>query len=359
MSPWERRPPLDDGAPLTNARIAAVLAEIADLLDIKGESSFKVGAYRRAADSVARSRGRCRGGLSSRRPSTLRGVGETISERIAELATSGRLAYHEALRAEVPPTLLELLAIPGVGPRTAGEVWRDLGIATLAELEAAARAGALRRIRGISARTEARIVEGIGELQRRPPRRMLMGEAQALAARMVALHRGAAGRHLRHRGGLGPALARDGRRPRRARRDRAPGAVIEALRPAPPSMRVEAGRPRRARPRHAAAARWSAARRHDHATRSGRAATSSTSPARPRTTWPCATVPASGAGRSPSAAWCRSKTRAAPITFANEAELYAFLGLAEIPPELREGRGEIEAAERDAATPGASRGPAR
>jgi DNA polymerase (family 10) len=172
---------------VTNARMAAVLAEIADLLEIRGESPFKVGAYRRAADSVAHSAVDVADALRTGQRLELRGVGSSIAERLAELATTGRLAYHEALREDVPPTLLELLAIPGVGPRTAGEVWRELGIATLADLEAATRAGRLRQLRGMSARTEARIGAAIANLARRPARRMRMGEAQAVAARVVAL----------------------------------------------------------------------------------------------------------------------------------------------------------------------------
>ncbi len=129
-----------------------MLAEIADLLDIKGESSFKVGAYRRAADSVARSGVEVAAAYPGRRSAPAARRRQTHL-RAHRRAGNGRhdLAYLERLREEVPPTLLELLAIPGVGPRTVGEVWRTLGIATLAELETAARDGRLRQVRGISA----------------------------------------------------------------------------------------------------------------------------------------------------------------------------------------------------------------
>ena len=172
---------------LTNSRISAVLAEIADLLDIKGESSFKVGAYRRAADSVARCPVEVAAAYRDGDPPELAGVGKTLSERLEELSRTGRLRYHDRLREEVPPSLMTMLAVPGVGPRTVGEVWRELGIATIAELEAAARAGQLRAIKGLSAKTEARIIAGIGELERRPPRRLLLGEAHAVADQVVAL----------------------------------------------------------------------------------------------------------------------------------------------------------------------------
>ena len=173
--------------PLTNAAIAAVLAEIADLLDIKGESAFKVIAYRRAAESVARSPVEVAVAYRAGDPPPLAGVGKGLAERIAELSLTGEMADYQRLREEVPPTLMAMLAIPGVGPRTVGEVWRELGIATLPELEAAAKAGQLRSIKGISGKTETRIIEGIGELERRPPRRMRMGEAQALGRQVLEL----------------------------------------------------------------------------------------------------------------------------------------------------------------------------
>lgn len=171
----------------SNREIAAALGEIADLLDINGTSSFKVGAYRRAADSVARTSIEVGAAYQDDDPPRLNGVGASISERIAEMATTGSSVYLEALRNELPATLKTLLDVPGVGPRTAGEVWRRLGISTLSELEAAARLGRLRAIKGISARTEASIIEGIGEIERRPPRRMSIREGHDVAAMVVKL----------------------------------------------------------------------------------------------------------------------------------------------------------------------------
>ncbi len=121
MSPRGLRSPLDDSGPLTNSRIAAVLDQIADLLEIKGESSFRVGAYRRAADSVSHSGIEVAAAYRDGERPELRGVGGTISERLAELVANGHIAYHEALRAEVPPTLLEFLAIPGWAPGRPGK----------------------------------------------------------------------------------------------------------------------------------------------------------------------------------------------------------------------------------------------
>lgn len=346
MAPRELRAPLPDGVagPLTNARIAAVLAEIADLLDIKGESSFKVGAYRRAADSVKGSGVEVAAAYTAGDPPRLRGVGGSISDRIEELVSTGQLAYHEALRTEVPPTLLELLAIPGVGPRTVGEVWRTLGIATLPELERAAQGGQLRQIRGISAKTEAHIVAAIGELERRPPRRMLMAEAHGLADRAVALietlpdvvSATTAGSVRRGRETVGDldVLVETER----------PAQVLEALRGLPVIESVEGG------------GRGGA----DRATVRLVGGPQLDLMAMPPGASGSYLVHFTGSAEHNVALRQRARERGwslsergllplddegvVPLTFADEGALYAFLELAEIPPELREGRGEIEAA---------------
>jgi DNA polymerase (family 10) len=321
-----------------------MLDEIADLLDIKGESSFKIGAYRRAAESVARCSVEVAPAYRVGEPPKLRGVGGGISERVSEISRTGQLAYHEALREEVPPSLLSFLAIPGVGPRTAGEIWRTLGIATLPELETAARDGQLRQIRGISAKTEAHIVAGIDELEHRPPRRMRMGEAQALAEQVVA--------YIETLPGVVTAtVAGSVRRFRETAGDldilietEAPGAVLDALSASP---LVEAS---------------------EAPARGGRDRTTLRLIDGPQLD--VMTMPPGESGsylvhftgsaehnvdlrhRARESGWSLSEHGLVPLdddgapatTFATEAALYAFLGLAEISPELREGRGEIEAA---------------
>ena len=340
--------PADPGATLTNARISAVLGEIADLLEIRGESSFKVGAYRRAADSVARSGTDVAQAYREGNPPRLRGVGGSIGERIEELATTGRLAYHEALRAEIPPSLLEILAIPGVGPKTVGEVWRTLGIATLPELERAAREGRLRQMRGISARTEQRIVDAIGELEKRPPKRMRIDEAHAMAERVVALVTAlpsvdsavAAGSVRRWRetvGDLDLLVETDD-----------PAVLLDAMRALPVAEEVETsvrGGSDRSTVRLAdgpqldimAMPPGAGGSYLVHFTGSAEHNVALRHRARER-----------GWSLSERGLVPLDDDAAEPMTFATEAELYAFLDLAEIPPELREGSGEIEAAEGEA-----------
>jgi len=346
MAPRERPAPLDDSTEvvLTNGRLAAVLEEIADLLEIKGGSGYKVAAYRRAADSVAHAGVEVAAAYRAGERPALRGVGDSISERIEELATTGHSGYHQALRGEVPPTLLEFLALPGVGPRTAGEVWRQLGIATLPELERAAREGRLRAVRGISARTEARIVEGVDELGRRPPRRMRLGEAHDLAGRVVTLiealagvrHAVAAGSVRRWRetvGDLDVLVETDD-----------PGGVFERLRSVPAIESAEAGTRDgvdRATVRLAdgpqldlmAMPPGAAGSYLVHFTGSAEHNVGLRHRARER-----------GWTLSEKGLLPLDDPAAEPVTFATEAELYAFLELDEITPELREGRGELEAA---------------
>ncbi len=175
------------GAALTNEAVASLFHEIADVLEITGELSFKVGAYRRAADSIAHSPIDVLEAYRAGSPPRLEGVGKAIDEKLAELAATGRMAYHERLVETVPPSLVTLLRVPGIGPRTAGDLWRSLGIATLDDLELAAREGRLRSVKGISAKTEGRILAVLADLETRPPSRMHMAEARALAERFGAL----------------------------------------------------------------------------------------------------------------------------------------------------------------------------
>ncbi len=188
--PYETRPRFSrgDSVPaLGNADLARVFAEIGDLLELKGEDGFKVAAYRRAADTLAHAAIDVAGAYRAGAPPRLPGVGRAIDEKLAELADTGRLRYHEHLRLEVPPSLVSLLAVPGVGPRTAGDLWRQLGIATLADLGAAARDGRLRTVRGMSAKSERRILDGLADLDQRPPQRMHLAEGRELAIRVADL----------------------------------------------------------------------------------------------------------------------------------------------------------------------------
>lgn len=174
----------DDGPTLGNGDLAAVFHEIGDLLEVKGELVFKTVAYHRAADAIGRAPiDVARAFRAGERPE-IPGVGKAIADKIDELARTGRLAFLDRLRAEFPATLVDLLGIPGLGPKTVKLVYEQLGIATLDELRAAAVAGRLRGLRGISQRTEALIVEGIDGLRSKPDR-MLLDRADELVRGLI------------------------------------------------------------------------------------------------------------------------------------------------------------------------------
>ena len=177
---------------VTNGELARVFHEIGDILELKGEIPFKTVAYHRAADAIARAPFDVGAayGAGDKRP--IAGVGAAIGDKIVELATTGRMEYYERLRAEIPPTLVDLLRIPGVGPKTVRLAWEGLGVATLDDLKVAAEAGRLRELKGISASTETRILEGIAQLRSRPSR-LYLHHAQRLSDDVVRLLEGAPG----------------------------------------------------------------------------------------------------------------------------------------------------------------------
>jgi DNA polymerase (family X) len=169
---------------LTNGELARIFHEIGDILEVKGELVFKTVAYHRAADAIARAPFDVAASYRTPRPQPIPGVGAAIRDKLAELARTGRLAYHERLRSEIPASLVDLLRIPGIGPKTVRQVHQELGIESLDDLRRAAEAGHLRGLRGMSAATEARVLEGIARMASQPTRQLLH-HAQALADDLV------------------------------------------------------------------------------------------------------------------------------------------------------------------------------
>jgi DNA polymerase (family 10) len=152
---------------MDNEALARVLHDIADALEIKGESVFRIRSYRLSAESVA-SHGEEVAAMV-RRGDDLRkvpGVGEGIASKIRELVESGACAYHEELLSEVPRGVLDLLKLPGLGPKGVGLVWRMLGVRSAEDLEAAIADGRFRTLPGMKEKKEARIRKGL-EARRR------------------------------------------------------------------------------------------------------------------------------------------------------------------------------------------------
>ena len=173
---------------ITNRQIADLFDTIADMLEIKGEIIHRVLAYRRAAESIRDYPRDLRvvaaeGGLAE-----LPNVGKVIAEKIEELLETGKLEFYERLSAEVPPGVVEILHVGGVGPKKAKMFWQDAGIITLDQLEAAARSGSLRTLPGMGAKSEAAILAGIESLRARAANpRQRLGVALPAAESILAL----------------------------------------------------------------------------------------------------------------------------------------------------------------------------
>ena len=161
---------------MDNGSIAQVLGEIADLLEIKGENAFKIRAYRSAADVVATS-GDAVARMTDPQLRALPGIGKDLAARIRELTDTGTSSYHKALLEEFPPTMLELLRLQGVGPKTVARLHSTLGVASLDGLAAAARAGRIREMPGMGAKKEAQILKAVEDRQRDQGRHLLADTA--------------------------------------------------------------------------------------------------------------------------------------------------------------------------------------
>jgi DNA polymerase (family X) len=170
---------------LSNGELAAIFHEIGDMLEVKGELVFKTVAYHRAADAIGHYPVELSRAYREGNPPKIAGVGQAISDKIAELSRTGHLAFYDRLAAEVPAGLLGLLRVPGVGPKTVQILHESLGIADLDGLRSAAQGGRLRTVKGLSEKAEASILAGIAALDTRPDR-MLLGEAEAIIQRLLA-----------------------------------------------------------------------------------------------------------------------------------------------------------------------------
>jgi DNA polymerase (family 10) len=149
------------GVPLSNGEIAQLIDLLGDLYEIDGAVVYRVLAYRKAAVSMRETPESVWRLSEEGRLTQLDGIGDTIAAKVRELRETGTLASLEKLRAKMPESLVEIKRLPGVGAKTAKRIYDELGISTLAELEAAAAAGALRGHAGIAEKKEQSILEAI------------------------------------------------------------------------------------------------------------------------------------------------------------------------------------------------------
>jgi DNA polymerase (family 10) len=167
-----------------NRSIAQVFSEIADLLEIKGANAFKIRAYRSAAETIAV----YPDPVSRLEDGPLRdipGIGRDLAAKIRELADTGTSAYHQELLQEFPQTILDLLHLQGVGPKTVAMLYSTLNVRSVPDLAAAARDGRLRGLKGMGAKKEALILKAIEEREKDAGRHLL-SDTTSMSAEVVA-----------------------------------------------------------------------------------------------------------------------------------------------------------------------------
>jgi len=146
---------------MNKKEVAEILEQIGTLLELKNENPFKIRAYYNAARAIDAFSGDLETLVKENKLRELKGVGSGLSEKITELVTMGRLKYYEALKKSLPSSLLDMLNIPGVGPKKAKKLYDELGIQSIGELEYACKENRLLDLEGFGEKSQQKILEGI------------------------------------------------------------------------------------------------------------------------------------------------------------------------------------------------------
>ncbi len=160
----------------TNAKVASVLEEVADLLELKEGTFFQVRAYRRVAREISSLTEDLRDLYIRGHLDQVPGVGRAIHDKIVEIIRTGELQYLNDLRNEFPAGLLQVMQVPDIGPKTAGRLYKELKVTNLQDLKAAAEQHRIRMLKGFGERSEENILKGIRYMESRQGR-MLLGYA--------------------------------------------------------------------------------------------------------------------------------------------------------------------------------------
>jgi DNA polymerase (family 10) len=176
---------MSDGGRIENYEIAGILEELADLLEIQGANRFRVRAYRDAARTVREHAVPMRQLVADEADLTeLPTIGEDMSGYITELVETGELGRLQEVAEEVPRSLAEITRLPGVGPKRTKQLWEELGVTTVDQLEEAARDGKVEELDGFGAKTQEKILQGV-EQYRRHTERILLSEADTLVSPLL------------------------------------------------------------------------------------------------------------------------------------------------------------------------------
>ncbi|MGH3063518.1 MAG: DNA polymerase/3'-5' exonuclease PolX [Gaiellaceae bacterium] len=160
-----------------NAQVAEQFDLLADLLELDGEQQFRVLAYRRAADQIRSAAGPIAEQALAGEAKNLPGIGKTIESKIVQIVESGEIEALTRRKERVPAGVAEFLRLPALGPKTARRIWQDLGITTMDDLRKAAEAEQLRSLPGLGAKTEERILKALEETAKPREKRTLLARA--------------------------------------------------------------------------------------------------------------------------------------------------------------------------------------
>ena len=169
--------------------MAEQLELLADLLELEGEASFRVLAYRRAAARIRETAGSVAELALAGRAKELSGIGKTIEEKIVQVVEDGEMHALTKRKKITPPEVVHFMRLPGLGPKTAARIWHELGVTTIEELKLAAEQEQLRTLAGLGAKTEERILKALAEKKQEPSDRRLLGDGLGALLAVVSVLR--------------------------------------------------------------------------------------------------------------------------------------------------------------------------
>jgi DNA polymerase (family 10) len=177
------------GALPRNVDVADQLDLLADLLEIEGEASFRVLAYRKAATRIRETAGSVAELALNGRAKDLQGIGKTIEEKIVQVVEDGEMHALTKRKKIIPPEVVSFMRLPGLGPKTAARIWKELGVTTVEELRRAAEQEQLRTLTGLGAKTEERVLKALAEKKQEPSDRRLLGDGLGAVLAVVSVLR--------------------------------------------------------------------------------------------------------------------------------------------------------------------------
>src|SRR6266571_1884352 len=175
-------------AAMKNEEIAARFSEIADMLDILGEETFRILSYQRAARQLESLADDVEELVRQGRVDEIPGIGAALAEKITEYVTTGRIAYHDELRAKFPPGVLDLLKVRGLGPKKVKILWQQLGITDLDGLRTAAQRHLLQRVKGFGEKTEENLLRAVELAKEGQARAFLVDAARVVDSIVAHMH---------------------------------------------------------------------------------------------------------------------------------------------------------------------------